>query len=467
MSSLRLVRCVRSVMFVIFIALVATASPAFAQEPANPEQPQGAGASDKQNPEGTSGAGTEQKPTAETEQKKDQQPVDAEELKRRLDVLAAELEQLRSGEEQTVPMTEEQRRMLGLGPAAATVYEKKRGVSLAGYGEMLYEKFARESESGASLPPSARFDFLRAILYTGYRFNDRFIFNSEIEVEHAREVFVEFAYVDFKVNDNLALRGGLVLLPLGLVNEFHEPNVFLGARRPLVEQRIIPTTWRENGFGAVGSAGPVNFRAYVVNGFNAGGFTADGLRGGRQRGSEARSSDLGFAGRFDVSPLAGTFVGAGVYTGDSGQDQVANVDVHTTIFEVHGQAQIRGFDLRGLYARATLDDVAALNAARNLTGANGIGEEQYGGYAQIGYNVLSQIGGRLALTPYYRVERIDTQAEVPAGFVSDPSRDVTAHTFGLDVKPIGNIVIKADYQWMTNEARTGRDQFNVALGYSF
>jgi hypothetical protein len=427
------------------------------QAPSDPPTSQDA-PTDKQSPDG--------KPAGESDQGQ-QQPIDVQELQRRLDVLAAEIEQLRSGEEQTVTVTDDQRRALGLGPAAASVYEKKRGVSFAGYGEMLYENFASENESGAGGAPASRIDFLRAILYTGYRFNDRFIFNSELEVEHAREIWVEFAYVDFKVNDNLSLRGGLLLVPLGLVNEFHEPNVFIGARRPLVEQRIIPSTWRENGFGAVGSAGPVNFRAYLVNGFNAAGFTPDGLRGGRQRGAEARASDFAFAGRVDVSPLPGAFVGAGLYTGNSGQEQFSATDVPTTVVEVHGQAQIRGFDVRGLYARAMLDGIAELNAARNLTGRNGIGEAQDGGYAQVGYNVLSQRGVRLALTPYYRFETVNTHADVPAGFLVDPTRDLRAHTFGIDVKPIGNIVVKADYQWMTNEARTGRNQFNIALGYSF
>ena len=102
-----------------------------------------------------------------------------------------------------------------------------------------------------------RLDFLRAILYAGYRFNDKFLFNSEIEVEHANEIWVEFAYLDYLVNDNLTVRGGMLLLPLGLVNEFHEPTVFLGAKRPDTEQRILPTTWRENGAGVLGSAGMV------------------------------------------------------------------------------------------------------------------------------------------------------------------------------------------------------------------
>lgn len=406
-------------------------------------------------------------PQTPAEQKKEKEP-DVQELRRRVELLAAEVEQLRSGEEKKTTLTEEQRRALGLGPSAAAVYERKQGVSFSGYGEMLFENFDSKNQSGSTAnAPASRFDFLRAILYTGYRFNDRFIFNSEIEVEHAREIWVEFAYVDFKVNDNVTLRGGLVLLPLGLVNEFHEPNVFLGARRPLVEQQILPSTWRENGFGAVGSAGPVTYRAFVVNGLNASGFTSAGLRGGRQRGAEARAADLAFAGRVDFSPVPGTFVGGGLYSGGSDQALYPNVDVGTTIGEVHGQAQIRGFDLRALYARAVLDDVAKLNQARNLTGVNGIGELQQGGYAQLGYNVLSQTAFQTAVTPYYRFERLNTHSEVPAGFAIDPSRNITAHTFGVEVKPINNIVVKFDYQAIGNKARTGRDQFNIGLGYSF
>lgn len=416
------------------------------------------------------GAGPSPAPAGETQQTQSEQKkeADVQELRRRVELLAQEVEQLRSGEETRTTLTAEQRRTLGLGPSASAVYERKSGISFAGYGEMLFENFAGENESGSTAnAPASRIDFLRAILYTGYRFNDRFIFNSEIEVEHAREIWVEFAYVDFKVNDNLTLRGGLLLVPLGLVNEFHEPNVFLGARRPLVEQQIIPSTWRENGFGAVGAVGPVNYRAYVVNGFNASGFTSAGLRGGRQRGAEARAADWAFAGRVDVSPIPGTFLGAGLYSGGADQALYPGVDVGTTIAEVHGQSQVRGFDFRALYARAMLDDVARLNQARSLTGANGIGELQQGGYVQLGYNVLSQTARQLAVTPYYRFEKLDTHAEVPGGFTIDRSRNIDAHTFGVEVKPINNIVVKFDYQAIGNQARTGRDQFNIGLGYSF
>ena len=392
-----------------------------------------------------------------------------EELKRRLDLLAAEVERLRSGETKAgEKLTQDQRQALGLGPSAASVYERTTGVSFAGYGEMLFEQRASANESGSHLGKDARIDLLRAILYTGYRFNDRFLFNSEIEFEHGgEEVGVEFAYLDFRINKHLSVRGGNLLVPLGLVNEYHEPNVFIGTRRPETERRIIPSTWHENGAGVVGSAGPVTFRAYLVNGLNAQGFTAGGLRDGRQGGAEAIANDWAFAGRADVAPVPGIFAGIGLYQGNSGQGQFERTKVGTTIVEIHGQAQIRGFDIRGLFARASLDGAGELNAVLDVVGSAAVGDTMAGGYGQVAYNVLSQRATRMSFAPFYRFERLNTQKAVPAGFSADPSRDQTMHVLGVELKPIGNIVVKADYQFTSNKARTGRDQFSVALGYAF
>src|SRR5688572_4959961 len=401
-----------------------------------------------------------------------QTPEQVDELRRRLDLLAAEVERLRSGEPESIELTDERRRALGLAPSAAATYRRaSQGLSIAGYGEMLAENFAAENESGAGGAPTTRVDFLRAVLYTGYRFNDRFLFNSEIEVEHGNEIFVEFAYVDYLANDNLTFRGGLLLIPLGLVNEFHEPNVFFGARRPETEQRIIPSTWRENGGGILGSAGPVNFRAYVTNGFNGAGFTSAGLRGGRQRGVQARAANLAFSGRVDVTPVPGIFAGVGFYNGGSGQEQVVlngeRLDLGTTVAEVHGQAQMRGFDVRALFARSTLDEAGDASLALRLPTTAPLAETMLGGYVQVGYNVLSQLGTAVALTPYVRYEHVDTQHEVPAGFTRDLTRDGDFKTLGIDLKPIPNVVIKTEYQWLTTAAGTGRNQFNLNLGYSF
>ena len=402
----------------------------------------------------------------------EQQP-DIAELRRRLDLLAEEVERLRSGEVPQAGLGADEARAIGLAPSAAAAYGHGRGVSIAGYGEMLYENFAPRTEAGAPTGMGTQLDFLRAILYAGYRFNDRFLFNSEIEVEHADEISVEFAYIDYQAHENFGVRGGMLLLPMGLVNEFHEPTVFLGAERPVTESRIIPSTWRENGGGVYGSIDRVAFRAYVVNGFNGSSFSSSGVRSGRQKGRKAQASNMAFTGRIDVTPTPGVFVGASLYTGGSGQGDIVvdgrDLDVRTTIVDLHGQAQIRGLDVRGLYARSSIDDAAELNQALRLVGADGVAERMEGGYIQVGYNVLSQTAsvGGVALTPYLRYEQVDTQDRMTAGFERSLSTDNTFVTLGVELKPIPNVVVKVDHAWVSNAADTGVNQFNLSMGYAF
>jgi hypothetical protein len=414
----------------------------------------------------------EPSPPPTSDEQPDEDEIDLAELQRQLDILAEEVERLRSGDEQ-VDITEDEARTLGLAPSAAETYSRESGVSIAGYGEMLFENFADENQAGVPTGKTSQFDFLRAILYAGYRFNDKFLFNSEIEVEHADEIFVEFAYVDYLAHENLGVRGGMLLVPMGLVNEFHEPTVFLGAERPVTEQRIIPSTWRENGGGIYGSVDRVSFRAYVINGLDGSGFSSSGIRGGRQKGSKAKASSMAFTGRVDVMPTPGVFVGASLYAGGSGQGEIEidgqEFDVQTTIFDVHGQAQIRGIDLRGLYARASVGDAAELNQWQGNVGSEAVAEVMQGGYVQVGYNVLSQVAsaGEVAVTPYVRFEKVDTQARMPLGFERSGSTNNTFTTLGIELKPISNVVVKVDHAWASNDAKTGVNQFNVSLGYAF
>ena len=394
-----------------------------------------------------------------------EQEADVAELERRIDVLAEEIERLRSGEDERLDVDEARR--LGLAPSASATYAIDRGVSIAGYGEMLLENYADSSGK------TTQFDYLRAILYAGYRFSDKFLFNSEIEVEHAKEIFVEFAYVDYQATEKFGLRGGMLLVPMGLVNEFHEPTVFMGAERPVTENRIIPSTWRENGGGFYGAFEQVSFRAYVLNGFNGSSFSSGGLRGGRQKGGKAKSTSLAFTGRLDVTPTPGVFFGASFYTGDSGQGEIVvdgtEYGIGTTIFDLHGQAQVRGLDLRGLFARASLSDAARLNQALGKTGSSGVGEGLQGAYVQVGYDLLSQVAGAggVGLTPYVRYEQVDTQARMPAGFERSLSTDNTYFTFGIELKPDPGVVLKVDHAWVSNDANSGVNQFNINLGYAF
>ena len=391
-------------------------------------------------------------------------PIDVAELERRVEILAEELERLRSGEPER-EVTIDQARALGLAPSAAATYEIDSGVSIAGYGEALYENYASDKTD--------QFDFLRAIIYTGYRFNDRFLFNSEIEVEHAKEIFVEFAYVDFLATQNIGLRAGMLLIPMGLVNEFHEPTVFIGAERPVTERSIIPSTWRENGGGIYGAYERVAFRLYTVNGMNGSAFSSSGVRGGRQKGGKAKANDFAVTGRLDFTPTPGMFFGVSFYTGGSGQGDIVvddrNYGVRTSIFDVHAQVQARGFDVRALFAQAMLDDTVQLNEVLGLSGSSGVAEKMQGGYLQVGYDLLSQVAstGDVAFTPYIRYEKVDTHAALAAGFTRNPSKNNTYTTFGLELKPTPGIVFKVDHMWVNNSVDSGVNQFNVNIGYAF
>jgi hypothetical protein len=409
------------------------------------------------------------------------------ELQRQIEVLTQEIENLKIGD--AAPAADASSGgKFGLAPAASKVYGVKRGVSVGGYGEMIYENPDATREDGTPSGRTAQLDFTRAIVYFGYKFNDRIVFNSEIEYEHATtgegdeekgEVSVEFAYLDFLFRDAINVRTGLMLVPMGFVNEMHEGPTFLGAKRPLVETRVIPTTWRENGVGVFGEAGKLSYRAYLVTGLDAiegsssgaEGFQASGIRDGRSGGSQSPAEDFALTGRLDVKPLAGLVLGGSFFSGNAGQgesDAQGTVDARTTLVDFHAEYRWRGLQTRLLWARTSIGDVARINAAQGFTGDDSVGERQYGWYAEIGYDVLSgRDGTKQALIPFVRHERLNTQDRVPEGFQANPANDVTLTTLGASWKPIPNVAIKLDWNRFENEARTGVDQLNLAVGYLF
>jgi len=397
------------------------------------------------------------------------------EVERRLGLLAEEVENLKVGEADALPPTAEAGRAYGLGPAAAKVYGKDQGVSIGGYGEAILQKYDDERDDGVDSGKVDQFDFLRAVLYFGYKFNDNWVLNTELEFEHAStstggSVSVEFAYLDYLYRDHFNVRAGLVLLPMGWLNELHEPTVFLGATRPMTERVIIPSTWRENGVGAWGSFADFDYRTYVVNGLDAAGFSAGGLRGGRQKGGKAKAEDFAWAGRLDYHGVPGMTLGVAGYFGDSGQDLVDasgdSIGVGTSMIDFHAEYRYRGFKLRGLYSRAALDDVTRLNEALGYTGSQSVGETLEGGYLEAGYDVLAG-KGRSSLIPYVRWEQVDTQKDVPEGWTSNPANEQQLLTLGLAYQPIEQLIFKAEFQNIDNEAGTGTDQFNLSLGYIF
>ena len=375
--------------------------------------------------------------------------------------------------------------ILGFGPGASKTYKVRQGLSIGGYGEVLYQNFRREGQDGTPSGKADQIDALRGIVYVGYKFNGRFLFNSEIELEHAStgqagSASLEFAYLDYRPSDHFGLRAGLLLSPMGFVNELHEPPVFLGATRSVTEQRIIPSTWRENGIGIFGEAAGFSYRAYMMNGLDAvggsasraSGFSAAGIRGGRQKGSTATAEEFAAVARLDYS-TAGARFGGSVYAGNSGQNQVVasnpaqRIGARTVIWEGHAEYRAYGLDFRGLVAGASVDEAALINEARQLSGSASVGERLLGWYVHVGYNLLRHARTDHELIPYVRYERINTQQRVPAGFAPDPANDQELISIGAAWRPIPNVVLKADYVLQRNEADTGVDEVDVALGYLF
>lgn len=389
------------------------------------------------------------------------------ELERRIQILGAELERERMGDV-FLPATESR---YGLGPAASKIYAKEQGLSIGGYGEALYQNFEGETPSEA--------DFLRAVLYVGHKFTDRWVLNTEFEFEHAStseegSVSVEFAYIDYLWDEAVNFRAGLVLIPMGFINEYHEPTTFYGARRPDIESVIIPSTWRENGAGVFGEVGDFSYKAFVVNGLQGEDFHPDGLRGGRQKGSEALAEDLAGVVRLDWHGVPGLTLGVAGYYGGSGQDLEVSVDAF--IAEAHAEWRWRGLSVRGLAVQAELDDVAALNrlvaADREPPVADAeiqsIGETLSGWYIEAGYDMLNEVdAGELAVIPFIRYEAYDTQAEVPDGFASSDRYQADVLTLGLNIKPIDELVFKAEYQMYDRGDDSGINQFNLGMGYIF
>ncbi len=401
------------------------------------------------------------------------------ELKRQLGVVVSELETLRT-QVAAPEIPAELESQYGLGPAASKVYSIGRGVSIGGYAEGKYVKRDLDEDGDDEA------DMTRVVAYLGYKYNDWILFNTEIEFEHGSteeegSVSVEFATLDFLLAPEFNVRTGLVLIPMGIVNEVHEPPFYYSTNRPLAERVILPSTWRENGVGVFGSffEERLSYRVYVVNGFEASGFNSSGLRDGRQNGSEALANDLALVGRLDYSPFDGLELGGSYYVGNSSQDQDIDIggdafglpNARTTIWELHGEYRWQALTARALWTQAHVADAGTLSNLLTLAGDDlpVVSRRMIGGYAEIAYDVIPLFipGSEMSLEPFFRFEYVDTQNRVPGGFLADRAYKQRLYVPGLQFKPISNVVIKVDYRNVDNFAHTGGDEVSLGFGLIF
>jgi len=428
----------------------------------------------------------------ELEQLRNERKVEQEhaaEQDRKTGIVAETIEALK--DQLTIPEEIKLEGRYGLGPAASKVYGVNRGLSIGGYGEILFTAPVKNQGDAENIA-----DLQRFVLYTGYKFNDWILLNAEIEFEHASTestlsneeggaVDVEFAYFDFFFRDWANARAGVVLTPMGFINEWHEPTSFYGVDRPETEQRIIPTTWREVGAGLFGNiTDDLQYRTYGMVGFNAAGFAPDGLRGGRQSASESIANDWAFVGRLDYQPIPSVIMGTSLYAGLSGQNQdieeVPIPDTPTTIWEGHVQWRAWGLQTRALLAMAFLEDARSLSEALRRTGNIGeddtIAGQMIGGYLEAAYDVMPWLllDTDQSLSPYLRFEYVNTQWKTPVGpatvggtFGPNGFDQDRIWTVGTEYKPIPQVVLKLDYRDFNPVSGKKPSSVNFGLGFVF
>jgi hypothetical protein len=348
------------------------------------------------------------------------------------------------------------------------------GTNIVGYGEMAYSKFR---ESG-----NATADLTRFVFGFNHRFDERLTLHSEIEIEHAvvsaddkGEAEVEQAWVNYKLNDGVNFKGGLFLIPIGILNETHEPPTYYGVLRNQVETRIIPTTWRELGVGMHGIvAEGFRYDVGVTTTFDSGKLDdpTTGMRSAHQEGSEANARNLAVYGALNYR-RPGLLVGGGVFSGDTGQNGASNpalqgVAARFTIWDVHAEYRIAGLDLRALYTAGTLGDADKVTAAlfaADPTTAFAAPQSMKGWYAQAAYHVYKK--GNFDVAPFVRYERIDIrQAEDPAnGLFQDPNNNERIRTFGVNFWVHPQVVLKADIQRYTTDKT--QDAYRLGAGFMF
>lgn len=360
-------------------------------------------------------------------------------------------------------------------------------LKIHGYGELHYNsrKSSDTIKDARDLP--AVLDFHRFVLGVRYNFSERIVFDSELDFEHAlaaSDLELEFAYLDFKFRDAFNVRVGSVLLPVGSLNEFHEPPRFYSVERPYFHTLIIPTTWMDGGVGAHGVFGDFAYRAYVVAGLSAVKLEqgdssqfdpASGIRKGRQRlmnNKKSYAEDFAFVGRLEWRGLQGLQLGSSFYTGDSAQDvddlatgarDVGDANVTIGTFDV--RYQWNGFDLRGEYGRIRVGDADKISAA--LGNGKVMGSRIEGWFVEAAYDVLHPFGKRHELFAFARYEDLDTHAKVPAGLPRDPTFARTIRTFGLAYRPLHNVALKTDVELWRDDAGQRLTRFNLGVGYDF
>lgn len=397
-----------------------------------------------------------------------------DELQQQIDSMNGEIKALKAAE---ADKKEAARKETAKPDASAgkSLLERTR---FGGYGELDYI-FTRENGNGKG---GNKFDPHRIVLYMDSQLSPWIELKTELEWEHggvkdelneegelSGEVAVEQAFVDFKLSPCFNVKTGVMLVPLGAVNLYHEPTSINSTERPALDQFLIPSTWSEMGVGIHGSLGKkADYQLLALSGLDGSKFSAGkGLRGGRQNLNQDNNNGKAVAGRLELRPAGNLYTNLSFYHGNSAPSGSA----YTTIGAFDGKYSLGSVDLAGEYVFVYQDKPADL-------GVSDIGRTMSGYWIEGAWHILpdSMKTGRLADSDaliFARWSELDTQE----GEVVDPSKssgrfDRNYTTFGVVFKPTTTVSIKADYQIYDDHRSSGEtpldnDKFQMSVGFVF
>ncbi|MEO8412873.1 MAG: hypothetical protein ABI472_04410 [Ginsengibacter sp.] len=327
---------------------------------------------------------------------------------------------------------------------------------LSGYGSAYYQHDQNAQKAFMTLE--------RFVFFIGHQFNNKIAFFSETEIENAKveggvpggEIALEQAFVRFKLNSRQYLVAGLFTPRIGILNENHLPVNFNGVERPMVEQLVIPATWRELGIGFYGELRrlPVNYSMAIVNGLNAAAFVhGSGIREGRAEGNFAPANNLAITAslqyfykdfKFQVSGYAGGTTPFGKREADSLQLESSFFGAPVYLTEANAQYAKNGFNTKAIVTYISYPQAAVTNKAFASNVPAGID----GGYIEVGYNVFEHTKSEKlqsqTLNAFARYEMLDLNQSIPDNGIYDGTEKQNHLVIGLGYLPIPNVVIKAD-----------------------
>jgi len=368
-----------------------------------------------------------------------------------------------------------------LGNSAERLLQEEDRLSIGGYGQIDFN----QPISGGTFQ-NGTLDVHRLVLLFAYKFSEKTRFVTELEFEHVKEVYVEQAFLQHEITPWLRFRAGLMLVPMGIINEYHEPSTFNGVERPNLDKYIIPTTWREIGLGFTGvlPSASLSYQLYLMNGFN--GYDgvpnlsgANGFRKGRQKGAESYISVPNLTFRVNYFGIRGLQLGLSGYGGKSQSTLYHGLEKSDANSLATADSSVVGLSMVGMDARYTVGGLS-LRAQVNyglvsnsdqyneFTGSD-LGSAMAGWYGEVAYNLFHSLEGiHSELIPFLRFEQYNTHAAVEPGTTQNHSLDRTDITFGIGWKMAQGAMLKADYQVFRNQG-TGESaqQFNAGVAVWF